>query len=239
MRCQTKGRQRYVKKVVRATFNIIFATFVRSIIRKDNTKQHETVMKGKFTLLCLALICTVAVPSMVSDAYAQQPEKQMTKAQERRAKREAEKAAKIKFVDSLLTLGDFMFVGERLMSTAYGGNATLDANNGVAVSKNAGEVASYLPFVGTMYSAMPGNSESPLSFFSKRIEYEEKIKKAGNGKKWIITINMKPTSGSNNYKYVFDISETGSASLSVSQNNGSGSFFTGYIKELTTPEENK
>ncbi len=200
--------------------------------------------------ITVAVMLFAAAP-MVNNSYAQEPAKEMTKAEQRKAKREAdkakreaekakreaEKAEKKELTRSMVSMGTFKFVAERMMSYMPGGSATLDLRNGVSVSKGAGQVISYLPFVGKMYSATPGDSRSPFEFSSKNIEYTEKIKNVGKNVKWIITIKMRPTTGNNYYKYTFDISESGSASLSVTQHNGTGAFYSRHITEMKEQEE--
>jgi len=86
-------------------------------------------------------------------------------------------------------------------------------------------VISHLPYFGRVYNATYGGGGG-IDFTSAKFDYKSKLRKKGG---WDVTIETKDVQ--DRQKLIFFISETGYASLQVTDNNREPISFNGYIVE--------
>ena len=94
-----------------------------------------------------------------------------SKADVRRAEREAKKVQTALAVDSMIRAGSFTFRAERAVSNLPAKPyITLDGRDFVRITPK--QIDSYLPFYGVLYSAPIGANQSPLTFESDQFTYQ-------------------------------------------------------------------
>lgn len=177
------------------------------------------LMKKMKRFLVIALLCLVVVGA---DAQS--------RAEERRAAREAQKERTALQVDSLIRNGAFTFWAGRavsnLPSKPY---ITLDGRNFVRITPT--QLESYLPFYGVLYSAPYGASSSPLSFESKKFTYNNiSGKRPGTH---LVRIEVEQSTSSlvsDRFTIVIEAFDDASAVATVTMTSGSTSMFYGRIE---------
>lgn len=152
-----------------------------------------------------------------------------TKSELRKERKLAREQALSVTADSLLTLGDFKFVAQRMVSTIAPGRSSLNGTYGVTIQGET--INSYLPFFGKMNSAQMGRVSGPMDFRATLLNY----KKSGAvtvGGTALVTMNGKPEGSTNYYTLTFEVYGAGEASLNILQHNGDSALFYGYITAI-------
>ncbi len=172
------------------------------------------------TLLLSLVLCTSI------NAYGQEK----SKSELRKEAKLAKEAKQLAFVDSLLKCRHFNFVAERTVAGLAGTNNSFSLNYGVSVEGN--KVYSKLPFYGKMNTATIGSSQGPLDFESERISYKQEGQPKGKKEFATISIGIEPLKQNNQFLYVLEVYSSGSATLTIAQQNGDGAAFYGYITDV-------
>lgn len=169
--------------------------------------------------LVVAFLCLLA-----GSAVAQ------SRAEQRRAKREAEKVRTAQQLDSLIRGGSFIFVAERaitnLPAKPY---VSLDGRDFLCITPE--KIVSGLPFYGRLYSAPMDASKSPLDFESTKFIYKN-VSDQQKGKHLVrIEVQESNTSlASKQFTIVIEAFDDRTAMATVTFNAGSVSTYYGRIE---------
>ncbi|RYE35814.1 MAG: DUF4251 domain-containing protein [Sphingobacteriaceae bacterium] len=140
--------------------------------------------------------------------------------------RAQKKQAKLAAVKKMVDNQSYVFMAQFANPLGWR-QINLNYNYNVVVSKDS--VDSYLPYYGRAYVA-PVNPTDPtqtgIQFKSKQFDYQSNLLKKGNWEITIVPHDVKETR-----KFIFNISQEGYASLSVTSGNRQAISFNGYITE--------
>lgn len=141
-------------------------------------------------------------------------------------KRAQKKQQKINAVKKMVDNQNYVFMAQFANPMGWR-TINLNYNYNVVVSKDS--IDSYLPYYGRAYVA-PYNptdpSETGIQFKSKQFDYQASVSKKSG---WAITVV--PHDVKETRKFIFNISDEGFATLSVTSNNRQSISFNGYITE--------
>lgn len=180
--------------------------------------------------LAISLFASVLLTISSVDVYGITPQDgTKSKAELRRERKAAKEAVQAATTDSLLNLGHFKFVAERMVSSMGMGNSSLNGTYDVIIAE--GKIDSHLPFFGKMNSANPGVSSGPMDFRATLINYKKSGPVTVDGKAYV-TMNGKPEGSTNFYTLAFEVYGSGSAALNIMQQNGDSSAYYGYITSV-------
>ena len=168
----------------------------------------------KKLLIIIALIVSAAV------VYGQ--ETNMT-GKEKKAARKAEQIEKTK---TLVEAGAWQFDATR-MQPLSGRGSELTSSYRVVVDSM--KINCYLPYAGRAYNVAYGSSESPMNFKGEISEFKKEEAAKGG---WIIS--FKAQNKNDNLGFTFQISETGSVTLSVNSSNRQSISYYGDLAEIET-----
>ena len=164
------------------------------------------------------LIITILVFSFVS-LNAQDSKKQTRK--EKRAEREA---IKIEQTKTLLENKIYVFTASQAIPS---GMRSINLSSSFDAKIENDTIICYLPFYGKAYTASYGGSESPMDFTQPIENYTfEKTKKGGYMVKF--DVNNK----NDRLNFIFQIANTGSASLNVISTNRQSMSYYGDIEKV-------
>lgn len=164
------------------------------------------------------LIITILMFSFVF-ANAQEGKKKTRK--EKRAEKEAVKLEETKW---MIENKAFVFIPSQVIPT---GMKTVNITSSFDAKIKNDSIFCYLPFYGRAYTALYGGNESPMDFEHPTRNYNiENAKKGG----WIIKFDVKNKNDLINF--TFQISVSGSTSLSVTSTNRSTISYYGDIMKI-------
>lgn len=151
----------------------------------------------------------------VAFANAQETEKKSKK-----EKKAEKKAQQIEATKALIENNTFTFYATSALPSK-GRTVNLEYRYSVTIKNDT--IISYLPFYGRAYSVAYGGSDSGFDFTQPIIDYSVEERKKG------YLVKVKTKNGNDNIDYTFNISETGSASLSVTSTNRQGISYHGNV----------
>ncbi len=138
-----------------------------------------------------------------------------------------EKQARLTLVDSLITSDNFKFVARQanplrvlLIDPRL---QQLDGNQYLSVSKDT--IKSYLPYFGVAQQAPYGSNDNGISFTSTKFTYDKTATRNG------FDISITPKDAMQASRLFLSISESGTATLNVTNNNRDAISFTGTIEK--------
>jgi len=133
-----------------------------------------------------------------------------------------------------LNVADINNVMSRMPGYTGGGNINLSGSN-YDLSVTPDSVVAYLPYYGRSYTPKIGDpNDSGIKFKSKNFSYKSTKNKKGG---WLIQIRPKDVKDS--YNLTLSVTQTGSASLTVTSNSQQSISYTGNINEPKLKKENK
>ncbi|HVI46453.1 MAG TPA: DUF4251 domain-containing protein [Chitinophaga sp.] len=141
-------------------------------------------------------------------------------AQETKAQKKAEAAAKIK---SLIEARKYVFVAQSALPMS---GRVRQITPDYHLTVTADSIVSYLPYFGRAFTAVYGATKSPLDFKTKSFDYTNTPRKKGG---WEIAIKPKDQDVQSMNLTVFD---DGYGSLQVTSNSRQPISFNGYIQEI-------
>jgi len=119
----------------------------------------------------------------------------------------------------------------RMNNPGGAGNINLSGSQyDLTIKKDS--IVAYLPYYGRAYTATMNPDDAGIKFKTKDFTYTNTKKKKGG---WTITIIPKDVKDSQ--KMILDVSESGYATLSVTNNNRQPISFYGYISEPKKPKK--
>lgn len=139
----------------------------------------------------------------------------------RKEKKALEKKERILEVKDLVEEQNYYFLAQTALPSGIH-SIPLSYGYNLKVSKDS--ITAYLPYFGRAYSAPIGMDEGGIHFTSTIFDYDRKEDKKG----WKIDIKILDKS-QNGYQLFLEISESGSASLLVSDNNRQAISFMGVL----------
>jgi len=143
-------------------------------------------------------------------------------AQEKKSKRELwqERAEK---VQKMVEAQDYRFVAQHALPMSMR-SVYLTSEYDLRVSKDT--ISAFLPYFGRAYVAPMNPSEGGIKFESRNFTYRlENAKKGG----WIAYMSIKDTQ--RRVEMILNITESGSANLSVNDDTRQNISFNGYVEE--------
>jgi len=143
-------------------------------------------------------------------------------AQEKKSKRELwqERAEK---VQKMVEAQDYRFVAQHALPMSMR-SVYLTSEYDLRVSKDT--ISAFLPYFGRAYVAPMNPSEGGIKFESRNFTYRlENAKKGG----WIAYMNIKDSQ--RRVEMILNITESGSANLSVNDDTRQNISFNGYVEE--------
>ncbi len=134
-------------------------------------------------------------------------------------KKDFEKA----IIETMLENKDFVFNATDMMPRG-GGNVNLGYDYDVQIKNDM--MISYLPFIGISYNPVYGSHNSGFDFTQPITSYEVKEKRKG------YRVEVEVKNNSDNLKYTFHITDTGSSTLTVASSKRQSIAFYGTIDPI-------
>lgn len=163
----------------------------------------------KLVILSIILVTATVV-------FAQEPG--------RKEKKAAQKAEQIEKTKELVKSDSWQFDAHQMLPTS-GKSRILTTSYNIVIKE--GQLDSYLPYFGRAYRADYGSTESPLIFENEISDY---MTKPGKKNGWTITFTA--TNKGDVLNYTLYVSESGSATLSVTSTNRQPISFNGNLTEI-------
>lgn len=157
----------------------------------------------------------------------------MTSAQDKKKSRKEKKAEKeaklVEQTKNLIAANAWQFDANQMLPSK-GRSRTLTTSYSVVLKEN--EVDSYLPYMGTAYSAPYGGTDSPMIFKAPIEKYSVE-----DGKKGGYLIKFTAKNKNDIVSYTFTVASSGSATLSVNSTNRQFITYYGNIVPIEEKEE--
>lgn len=139
-------------------------------------------------------------------------------------KKAAKKAEQIEKTKKLVETGAWQFDATRMMPLSGKGK---ELTSSYRVVVDSMKIDCYLPYFGRAYNVDYGSTDSPMSFKGEISEFKKEEPSKGG---WIIS--FKAQNKNDRLGFTFQISETGSVTLSVNSSNRQSISYYGDLEEI-------